>query len=121
MTDSIYIWSTTPATNATVDSQINWQENQAPDTVNNSARQEMARVAEFRTDLTPTRTTAGTATAYTATAASGPTTLPDGFTVLMYAHATSVGPATLAVMRLRISSPDKTSSLQTAGTAHQNC
>ena len=51
MTDSIYSWSTTPATNATVDSQINWQENQAPDTVNNSARQEMARVAEFRSDL----------------------------------------------------------------------
>ena len=44
---SIYDWSTTPASNATVGS-INWAENQFPSTVNNSSRQEMADVAAWR-------------------------------------------------------------------------
>lgn len=97
MTDSIYQWSTTAASNATADSTINWQENQDPSTVNNSARAQMARQAEFRTDLTPTRSTAGTSTAYTVTSASAPTALPDGFVVMFFVHVTNGGPATLAV------------------------
>lgn len=43
---NIKSWSTTPASNATVGS-INWAEGQAPSTVNDSARQTMADVAEF--------------------------------------------------------------------------
>lgn len=38
-------WSTTPANNATAATNINWQEGQAPSTVNDSARQMMADVA----------------------------------------------------------------------------
>ncbi|NBV06668.1 MAG: hypothetical protein EBS06_05470 [Proteobacteria bacterium] len=37
-------WSTTPANNATYDPDINWQEGQAPSTVNGSARQMMAAI-----------------------------------------------------------------------------
>ena len=55
-------WSTTAADNATVGS-INWAEGQNPNTVNNSARQEMADVREFYENIewrdwghTPTRT-----------------------------------------------------------------
>lgn len=44
---SIYDWSTTAASNASVGS-INWAEGQLPSTVNNSARAEMADVAAWR-------------------------------------------------------------------------
>lgn len=40
-------WSTTAANNATADPSINWQEGQAPSTVNDSARQMMADVATW--------------------------------------------------------------------------
>src|ERR1051325_5536196 len=43
---NIKSWSTTPASNATVGS-INWAEGMPPSAVNDSARQEMADVAEF--------------------------------------------------------------------------
>lgn len=44
---SIAQWSTTAANNATAADNINWAEGQAPSTVNNSARQEMADVANW--------------------------------------------------------------------------
>lgn len=40
-------WSTTPGNNATGVTNVNWAEGQAPSTVNNSARQEMADVATW--------------------------------------------------------------------------
>lgn len=44
-------WSETAADNATADATINWAEGQAPSTVNNSARAEMAAVAtQYRVD-----------------------------------------------------------------------
>ena len=58
---SIYDWSTTPASNATVGS-ISWAENQAPSTVNNSARQEMADVAAWRDFLGGAKVSSGTDT-----------------------------------------------------------
>lgn len=94
---SIYTWSVTPADNATADSAINWAEFQAPDTVNNSARQLMARVAETIKDLTPTRTSGGTGNAYTVTTSSSIAALVDGTVVYFYADKTSTGAATLAV------------------------
>lgn len=63
----IYDWSTTAASNGAADADINWAEGQNPDTVNDSARKMMARVAEFRLDLAPTRTSAGSSNAYTVT------------------------------------------------------
>lgn len=48
---SIAQWSTTAGNNASGVTNINWAEGQAPSTVNNSARQEMADVAVwYRTD-----------------------------------------------------------------------
>lgn len=44
---SLSQWSTTAANNATAATNINWQEGQAPSTVNDSARQMMADVATW--------------------------------------------------------------------------
>ncbi len=58
-------WSKLAAANATADtSPINWQEGQAPSSVNDSARAMMARTAEWRDDISGTITTTGTSTAY---------------------------------------------------------
>lgn len=46
----LWNWSTTAANNATADPSINWQEGQAPSTVNDSARAMMAAIAvQFQT------------------------------------------------------------------------
>src|SRR5438309_115085 len=42
---SLYKWSQTAANNATADSSINWQEGQAPSSVNDSGRAMMASIA----------------------------------------------------------------------------
>lgn len=68
-----YDWSQTAATNASADSTITWAENQNPDTVNDSARAMMARIAAFRSDIAPTRVSAGTGNAYTVTSNAGGT------------------------------------------------
>lgn len=92
---SIYDWSTTAASNATADSGINWQEGQAPSTVNNSGRQMMGRVAEFSSDLGGLQTFGGTANALSITAASGFTTYSDGLLVGGKAASSNTGAAML--------------------------
>jgi microcystin-dependent protein len=62
---AFWAWSKTPANNATADATINWQEGQAPSSVNDSSRAMMARLAEFRDDQAGTLTTSGSSTAYT--------------------------------------------------------
>ena len=62
---AFWSWSKTPASNATADSTINWAEGMAPSAVNDSARAQMARTAEWRDDVSGTITTSGTSTAYT--------------------------------------------------------
>ena len=47
MATGVKSWSTTAATNATADSNINWAEGQAPSTVNDSSRQVMAAIAAW--------------------------------------------------------------------------
>lgn len=79
MGDSIWAWSTTAASNATSDDEVNWQEGQLPSTVNNSARAMMRRVAQFLQDIRGTITTAGTANAFTATSNTTPDNLSDGW------------------------------------------
>lgn len=91
MTDSIFAWSTTASDNDDADGSINWRENQNPDTVNNSSRAEMARHAEFISDLLRLKTTGGSSTAYTVTATQQPATLPNGFTVYLLPHASNTG------------------------------
>jgi hypothetical protein len=66
MTD-FYGWSTTASNNATADSTISWAEFQDPSTVNDSARAMMARIAEWRKDVAPTRSSTGSGNAYAVT------------------------------------------------------
>src|SRR5216683_3849718 len=65
MTQGLYIWSKTAASNSNADPSINWAEGQAPSSVNDSARAMMARVAEYRDDVSGLLVTGGTPTAYT--------------------------------------------------------
>ncbi len=58
-------WSRTASSNANADSTVNWAEGMAPSAVNDSARAMMARLAEWRDDVSGTITTGGTSTAYT--------------------------------------------------------
>ena len=44
---TLYRWSQTAASNATADASINWQEGQAPSSVNDSARAMMASAAAW--------------------------------------------------------------------------
>lgn len=59
-----YTWSKTQAANATADSTVNWQEGQAPSTVNDSARNMMASAAKFRDDISGAIVTTGISVAY---------------------------------------------------------
>jgi microcystin-dependent protein len=58
-------WSRTASSNATADNTVNWAEGMAPSAVNDSARAMMARLAEWRDDVSGTITTGGTSSAYT--------------------------------------------------------
>lgn len=66
-TQGAILWSKTAADNDNSDSTVNWAEGQAPSTVNNSARAEMASFARWRDDVSGTLSTGGTSTAYTVT------------------------------------------------------
>ena len=73
---TLYKWSQTAASNATADPSINWQEGQAPSSVNDSARAMMASVAKHRDDIAGAIVTGGTATAYTVSSYGRSTRLP---------------------------------------------
>lgn len=75
---SIWDWSPVAANNANSDSAINWAEGQAPSTVNNSAREMMARVAEYLADNGGALVAGGTANVITVTANSAFTAYADG-------------------------------------------
>ena len=97
MAGSYLDWSTTAATNSAADGDINWAEFQAPDTVNNSARQMMARVAEYVRDTAPIRASTGAANVYAVTTTSVPITLAEPLTIWFRAHQTNTAAATLSV------------------------
>lgn len=61
---TLYRWSQNAAADATADSSINWQEGQAPSSINDSARAMMAATAKFRDDISGAIATGGTSTAY---------------------------------------------------------
>ncbi|MER9755406.1 hypothetical protein NKJ46_18450 [Mesorhizobium sp. M0166] len=75
---SIWDWSKVAASNATADSAVNWQEGQLPSTVNGSARQMMARQAEFLGDIGGALTAGGSANVLTVSANSAFTAYADG-------------------------------------------
>ena len=96
---TLYKWSTTAANNATADSTINWAEGQAPSSVNDSARAEMAAVAKFRDDIAGAITTGGSSTAYTATSSQGFNSLANmsGKMIAFVPHTTNGATVTLNV------------------------
>lgn len=95
----VWRWSKTAATNASADSTINWAEGMAPSAVNDSARAEMARVAQWRDDISGGIVTTGTSTAYAVSSNQVFDTLAhlDGAMVAFTPHATSTGTMTLNV------------------------
>ncbi len=62
---TLYKWSQVASADATADPSINWQEGQAPSSVNDSARAMMAAIAKYRDDVAGGIVTGGTPTAYT--------------------------------------------------------
>jgi len=94
---SLYDWSTTASSNGSADSGINFDEGQAPSTVNNSARQLMGRIAELLGDLGGALTAGGTANALTVTANSAFTTLATGRIVAFKAASDNTASSTLNV------------------------
>jgi microcystin-dependent protein len=96
---TLYKWSQTSASDATADSTINWQEGQAPSTVNDSARAMMAATAKYRDDIAGAIVTGGTSTAYTVSSYQVFDTLAHlgGQTVAFTPHTTNGATVTLNV------------------------
>lgn len=94
---TLWKWSQTAASNSNSDSTINWAEGQAPSSVNDSARAEMAAVAKYRDDTSGMITSGGGTTAYTLSTYQGLTTLTDGFKIAFTCNATNTGASTLNV------------------------
>lgn len=90
-------WSLTAADNANSDAGINWAELQNPDTVNNSSRQEMARVAQFYRNMRGALVTGGAANAYTVSVTSEPTALSKGWIALVKFVDAATGASTFKV------------------------
>lgn len=95
--ESVYLWSTTALTNASIDPAINWAEGQLPSTVNNSARELMTAIARFVKDIDGSLTTAGSANAYTLTINGRQTPLATGHRLSFKANFANTSAATLAV------------------------
>lgn len=95
--ESIGLWSTTAASNATDDPNIGWAEGQLPSTVNNSARGLMAAIARDKKDNDGSLTTAGSANAYTLTIHNTWTAYANGQKLSFKASFANTGPATLNV------------------------
>lgn len=89
---TVFKWSTTAASNATIDDTINARENMAPSGLNDSIRAMMAAIAKWRADMSGNLVTAGTSTAYTLTTNQVYTALTDGIAVAARMDETN-GPA----------------------------
>jgi microcystin-dependent protein len=96
---TLYKWSKTAENNGTADPTINWQEGQAPSSVNDSGRAMMASIAKHRDDIAGAIVTSGTATAYTVTSYEAFDTLTrlNGQIIAFTPHATNGGTVTLNV------------------------
>lgn len=93
---AVWQWSQTAANNATADASINWSEGMSPSSVNDSARAMMARLADWRDDMSGALATTGTATAYAVTTHQGFNSTPtDGQLLAITPHATNGAALTL--------------------------
>jgi hypothetical protein len=92
-------WSKNATSDDKADPTINWSEGMSPSSVNDSARAMMARLADYRDDVSGSLTTAGTATAYTVASNQGFTALANlgGATLTIVPHVTSGLNPTLSV------------------------
>src|SRR5512139_2139653 len=97
MATGAQVWSTSAASNNSIDTSVNWAEGQAPSSVNDSARAEMASAAMFIKDNAGTLATSGTTAAYTVTSKQVSTAVTNGYTVAVTFHATNDSAATLNV------------------------
>jgi microcystin-dependent protein len=90
-------WSRTASSNANADSTINWAEGMAPSAVNDSARAMMARLAEWRDDVSGTIATAGTSSAYTVASNQGFDNFADmnGAMIAFVPHTTNAATVTI--------------------------
>ena len=94
---TLWKWSQTAASNANSDATINWAENQAPSSVNDSARALMAAVAKARDDWAGSIDTGGSSTAFTISSNQSLTALTDGFCITARMHTANGTDPTLAV------------------------
>jgi hypothetical protein len=92
---SVFDWSTTASNNGNSDSNINFSENQAPSTLNDSARALMARIAHWVNFFGATTTQGGSSNAYTLTSGEGLSAYVDGMRFAFQPNADSTGAATL--------------------------
>ena len=97
MSTGVISWSQTAASNATADSNVNWAEGQAPSSVNDSARAEMASVAKWRDDISGILVSGGSGTAYTITSNQVIAANTNGMTVQFTPGTTNTGAVTLSV------------------------
>ncbi len=96
----VSIWSKNAGDNASADNTVNWAEGQAPSSVNDSSRAEMASVACWRDDISGTILTTGTSQAYALSSAQNFDTRAhlDGQMIAFVPHVTSAaGPVTMTV------------------------
>lgn len=94
---SILDFSTTAASNGSADASINFQELQAPSTVNDSARALMARLAHWRNWQAGNLTQGGSSNAYTVTSGEGLTAYSNGLRLAWKPNASATGAVTLNV------------------------
>ncbi len=104
MAEDIKDWSTTAASNDTADTAINWQEGQAPSTVNNSGRSMMVAVKKWWDEslggLSATATDTGAADAYAIAPAPAITAYTKGQMFHFFAVNTNTGASTVNVNAL---------------------
>jgi len=96
----VYTWNKTATSNASADTTVNWQEGQAPSSVNDSARAMMASVAKYRDDISGAIVTTGTSAAYIVASNQVFDTLADfhGQVIAFTPHVTNAaGPVTMTV------------------------
>jgi len=95
MAANVNKWDKTAANNDNSDGDINFLENQAPGTLNNSSRGVMEGVARDRDDKWGGLTTGGSATAYTVASTNSSNAdaevLRDGFGIMVEWHAANTG------------------------------
>ena len=92
-------WSQTAATNANADPTVGWAEGQAPSSINDSARAEMASVAKWRDDIGGSIATGGSGTAFTVSSYQAFDNLSrlNGQLIAFTPHTSNTGTCTLNV------------------------